>query len=101
MRIEVAGVGIEFEPWTPAMGPVFPTTYALKCATAAADERRPWLTPPLVLGAACDGRRGHLVARDHVPAFLAAHAGVPVAMHDAPSALAALHLLAPEPDVYR
>ena len=87
----IAGTEIPFRPWRPEDGAVFTTPYAFDCETTRIDEARPWLTPAYVLGAACDGRQGYFVPREHVAAFLAAHAGVPVVMHHAPFDLAVIH----------
>ncbi len=100
MRVDVRGRAIDFVPWGPEMGRVFGRSYALAAATSRPDPRRPWLTPPYVLGAACDGRRGYFLDRGHTPAFLAAHDDLPVAVHDAAFVLAVLHALDPGAGVY-
>ncbi len=86
--------------WRPGWGRVFGRSYALAAATSRPDPRRPWLTPPYVLGAACDGRRGYFLDRGHTPAFLAAHDDLPIAMHDAAFVLAVLNVLDPGGGVY-
>jgi DNA polymerase I-like protein with 3'-5' exonuclease and polymerase domains len=101
MMVTMAGAEADFRPWTPACGTVFTTHYAFDCETARIDEERPWLTPPFVLGAAYDGRRGYFLPREHAAAFVAAHEAVPVVMHHAVFDLAVIQLLAPELDIYR
>jgi hypothetical protein len=93
--------GHEFRPWKPAVGRVLAGPFAFDCETTRIDEERPWLAPAYVLGAACDGVRGCFVRRDDVAAFLDAHAGTPVVLHNAPFDLAVLHTLAPDSDVSR
>ena len=46
-------------------------------------ENRPDLTPDLVIGTACDGRRGVFLTRDMVLPFFQAHADVPFICHNA------------------
>ena len=100
MKITLLERKITFRPWKPELGQVFKKTYAFDSETAKIDEERPWSTPPFVLGAACDGKQGFLLTRDHPSAFFEAHRQVPVAMHNAPFDLDVLHVLQPELDVY-
>src|SRR3954454_20984966 len=72
-----------FRPWTPAQGPVFDGLFAYDTETTLIDDDRPYLTPALVLAAACDGARGFFIPRDSVPAFFDAHAGLGVIAHSA------------------
>ncbi len=101
MDIMIAGTHVAFHPWNPRLGPVFDGVYAFDCETARIDETRPWITPPYVLGAASDGRRGYFITRQHAAAFLAAHEQVPMVLHHATFDLAVLHLLDPVLDIYR
>src|SRR3954470_19854193 len=101
MNVIILGREVDFRPWHPRDGKVFRRPYAFDCETTRIDEARPWLTPAYVLGAACDGRRGYFVPRQHAAAFFAAHAHIPVVLHHAVFDLAVLHLLAPELDIYR
>lgn len=101
MRIALAESACDFRPWSPGDGRVFDGPFAFDCETTPLDEARPWLVPPYVLGAACDGRRGVFPTRDRAVDFLRAHEGVPMALHNAPFDLAVLHELEPPRDVYR
>jgi hypothetical protein len=91
----------EFRPWKPALGRVFGCTFAFDCETTLIDEERPWVAPDFVIGGACNSEHGYFVPRTEAAAFFTAHAGVPVAFHNAPFDLAVLHALAPQADVYR
>src|SRR3954452_24689656 len=62
---------------------------------------RPWLAPPLVAAAACDGRRGVLVARGDLGALFAAHEGVRFVVDDVAAQLEAVAVAAPKLDIYR
>jgi hypothetical protein len=101
MRAAIADTVIEFGPWTTGLGRVFEQPYAFDAEPTPIYEARPWLAPADVLAAACNGRRGYFVARKRAAAFLAAHADVLVALHNAPFDLDVLHVLASRLDVYR
>jgi hypothetical protein len=90
-----------FEPWRPGDGRLFGPRFSFDAETTAIDDEHPDLTPAYVLGAACDGRRGAFVSREHAPAFFVAHRGAEVVFHNAAFDLAVLHhLLGPAADVY-
>src|SRR3954447_15040720 len=72
-----------FREWTPDRGRVFDGLFAYDTETTRIDDDRPYLTPHLVLAAACDGHQGVLVPRALVPAFFAAHAGQGFVAHNA------------------
>lgn len=101
MRVQMENSSCLFWPWRPSDGRVFVAPFAFDCETTRLDEERPWLTPAYVLGAACDGRQGVFVQRNHVAAFFAAHAEPTLIFHHAPFDLAVLHQLAPQADLYR
>lgn len=101
MRITLANQHVDFRPWRPADGPVFHDAFAIDTETTLIDPERPWLVPTYVLGAACDGNRGVFLTREHLPAFLRAHDGVPLVFHNAPFDLAVIHQLVPQLDIYR
>ncbi|MEO7130060.1 MAG: DNA polymerase [Dermatophilaceae bacterium] len=87
--------------WTPALGRVFDGLFAYDTETTRIDDDRPYLTPHLVLAAACDGRRGVLVSRAQVPAFFAAHAGQGFVAHNAAFDLKVTQAaLGEDPDLY-
>lgn len=100
MQIDFAGRTVEYSPWKPTAGKVFEKGFALDCETSRIDDARPWLTPAFVLGAASDGRRGVFLTREHAPAFLAAHADIPVVMHNASFDLEVLSRLPLGEDIY-
>jgi len=100
VHISLADINAEFRPWKPELGRVFNFGFAFDSETTLIDEQHPWISPAYVLGAAFDGRQGYFIPRDHAAHFFAAHAGVPVLMHNAPFDLAVLDVLAPELGVY-
>ena len=100
MIVKFAEQSYAFGPWRPEMGRVFAAGYAFDSETALIDQERPWLTPPLVIGAAFGGDAGYFIPREQIAAFFDAHREVPVAMHNAPFDLAVIHLLAPSLDIY-
>jgi hypothetical protein len=101
MRITLADILTDFQPWRPADGQVFFNPIAFDIETTLIDTERPWLTPTYVLGAACDGDCGVFITRDRLHDFLLAHWGLPLIFHNAPFDLAVIHQLAPELDIYR
>jgi len=101
VKITIKDSTFPFQPWRPAMGRVFATTYSFDSETTLIDNERPWLTPPYALGATFDGDRGYFIRREHAAAFFAAHREVPVVMHNAPFDLAVIDLVAGEVlDIY-
>ncbi len=100
MNVGFADQSYPFRPWQPSLGRVFAAGYAFDSETALIDQERPWLTPPLVIGAAFGGDAGYFISREQIDAFFDAHREVPVAMHNAPFDLAVIHLLAPALDIY-
>lgn len=82
MNISLHTYSCPFVPWKPADGRLF-DAFAYDTETTDIDPHRPYLTPSYVLGAACDGRHGVFIARDHLLAFFQAHQGVPFIMHNA------------------
>lgn len=101
MRITLGNYCADFRPWAPEHGRVFVGAFAFDSETTQIDRERPWITPSYVLGAAYDGNTGAFVRREHVAAFFAAHASVPVVMHRAPFDMAVIHSLAPELNIFR
>jgi len=100
MNIAFAHNSYDFVPWRPDLGRVFNDPFAFDSETALIDEKRPWLTPPYVLGAVCDGHRGFFLSRDHVAEFFGQHSDVPVAMHNAPFDLRVVDQVAPNIGIY-
>ena len=94
------GEEFSFRPWRPADGRVLGDVFAIDTETVRIDEERRWLVPAYVLGAAFDGRAGYFVTRECVGAFLTAHRGATVAMHNAAFDLAVLNAAAPGANVY-
>lgn len=89
-----------FRCWTPALGRVYTQTLAFDCETTALDERRPWITPAYVLGAAFDGKVGCFVERRFIAEFYRLHSDVAWVFHNAPFDLAVLANVVPHVDVY-
>ena len=81
----------DFDEWTPRQGRVFEGLFALDTETLAIDEENPQIVPPLVLAAACDGRRGVFLGRDAVAPFLMAHGDGALIAHNAAFDLRVLH----------
>jgi hypothetical protein len=65
-----------FEWWRPDQGRIFDGLFSYDTETSRIEEDLPQLVPVLILASACDGRRGVYIARDDLPAFLAAHDGL-------------------------
>ena len=82
LEITVGSYRCPFETWTPEMGHIF-DIFAYDTETTDIIEDRPDLTPDLVIGTACDGRRGVYLTRDMVLPFFQAHADVPFICHNA------------------
>ncbi len=101
MDVSLGNSSASFRPWRPADGQVFHGTFAIDTETTLIEERRPWLAPTYVLGAACDGQRGVFLTRERLSDFLRAHWDLPIIFHNAPFDLAVIHALAPELDIYR
>jgi hypothetical protein len=100
MQIHLGPFSRPFTAWRPQDGRLF-ERFAYDTETTEIDEGRPSVTPSYVLGAACDGRRGVFVSRDHVRPFFEAHANVPLVMHNAAFDLKVTdRLLGPAVDVY-
>jgi DNA polymerase I len=100
MHISLGAFSREFQPWKPADGRVF-DFFAYDTETTDIDRERPDLTPLVVLGTACDGRRGFFVPRGRLKAFFEVHRGVPFVCHYAPFDLRVTDmLLKPEQDIY-
>jgi len=78
--ITVSTYKCSFETWTPEIGRVF-EMYAYDTETTDILDDRPDLTPELVIGTACDGRRGVYLTRDMLLPFFEAHADVPFICH--------------------
>src|SRR5262245_11561231 len=72
----------EFKIWRPEDGQVF-DFFAIDTETTEIDDERPYITPTIVVATACDGKRGFIIPREHLVAFLKAHQGVPRMMHNA------------------
>jgi DNA polymerase I-like protein with 3'-5' exonuclease and polymerase domains len=90
-----------FTPWRPRDGRVF-DHFAYDTETTEIDDERPYLTPSYVLGAACDGRRGVFIPREHVRPFFEFHHGVPFVCHNAAFDLRVTDaLLRPSTDIYQ
>lgn len=101
MNIELHDCRGEFYQWTPRNGTIYQRLYAFDIETAAIDQERPWITPPYVVGAAYDGKRGFFVERQHVLSFLKCHWDARIIFHHAPFDLDVLKLLlGPALDVY-
>jgi len=45
VKITIKDSTFPFQPWRPAMGRVFATTYSFDSETTLIDNERPWLTP--------------------------------------------------------
>jgi DNA polymerase I-like protein with 3'-5' exonuclease and polymerase domains len=71
-----------FENWTSETGRIF-EVYAYDTETTDILDERPDITPDLVIGTVCDGRRGYYLTRDTVLPFFQAHADVPFICHNA------------------
>ncbi len=82
LDITVGTYRCPFETWTPEIGRVF-EMFAYDTETTDIIEDRPDLTPELVIGTACDGRRGVYLTSDMVLPFFQAHADVPFICHNA------------------
>ena len=93
MIIEFGSHKVDFQPWRPEIGKVFTKTFAFDTETTLIDESHPWITPAFILGAACDGKRGYFVQRQHVADFLQAHNELQIAFHHAPFDLEVLQLV--------
>jgi DNA polymerase I-like protein with 3'-5' exonuclease and polymerase domains len=83
LEINLGPYHCPFRLWTPHQGRVFDGLFAFDTETTRIDDDRPYLTPSLVLAAACDGQRGVFVPRKHIPAFFDAHAGLGFIAHNA------------------
>ena len=103
MQVTFANKNYEFVPWRPELGQVFQPTsaFAFSCATGLIDEHHPWILPPFVLGAACDGTRGFFIQRNDLEAFFEYHSAVPVIIHDAAFTLALIRQITPDLDIYQ
>jgi hypothetical protein len=101
MKITLRKQAYNFLPWKPPLGRVFRTAFAFDCETTLIDEDHPWIAPPYVIGAGCDGQKGYFVRRADVAAFFAAHVDTPVVFHNAPFDLSVINALAPQLDVYQ
>jgi hypothetical protein len=100
MEVVLGRLSCPFTPWRPADGRVF-DAFAYDTETTDIDDERPYPTPSFVIGAACDGRRGVFIPREHVLSFFRAHQGVPVIMHNAAFDLKVTGaVVKPELDVY-
>ena len=93
MNITLGTTTVPFTFWTPAHGAVFNTIFSLDTETTLIDDNHPWITPAYVLGAACDGTTGYFITRQHIAAFLKAHQGLPMALHNAAFDLDVLQLV--------
>jgi len=82
LHVSIGNYECHFEPWMPAMGRVF-DMFAYDTETTEIDEDRPDIVPSLVIGAACDGRRGVFLTRETVLPFFVAHTDVPFICHNA------------------
>jgi len=101
MDIQLGTLTCPFTAWRPADGRVF-TFYSFDTETTDIDDERPYLTPAYVLGAACDGKRGVYITRDHLSAFIEAHRGVPMVCHNAAFDLKVINtMLRPKLDIYQ
>jgi DNA polymerase I-like protein with 3'-5' exonuclease and polymerase domains len=101
MDIQLGPFQCAFAPWRPSDGRLF-KIFAYDTETTEIDDERPFLTPSYVLGAACDDRRGVFIPREHLPAFFAAHQGVPFICHNAAFDLKVTgDLLQPLTDIYQ
>jgi DNA polymerase I-like protein with 3'-5' exonuclease and polymerase domains len=100
MIVTLGRTSCPFTPWKPTDGRVF-DRFAFDCETTRIDEDRPELVPAFVIGAACDGQKGVFVPRSLLRQFFDAHAGVPVAFHNAAFDLGVIdQTVAPGVDVY-
>lgn len=101
MNIDFNNQIYDFRPWQPELGRVYQSGFAFDTETTLIDDARPYLTPAYVIGAAFDGQRGFFVQRQDVASFFAAHAGLPIAFHNAPFDLSVIHTVAPKIDIYQ
>lgn len=92
MLITLGDTTVPFVPWKPAIGRVFNGTFSIDTETDYQPDLD-WITPPLVLAAACDGVNGYFITPEHATAFLEAHKGIPRVFHYAAFDLDVLQLV--------
>ena len=101
MNITFNSVTSEFIYWDPSQGRVFNLGFAFDSETTMIDERRRWITPAYVIGAAYDGTKGVLLTREHVAEFFEIHADLQVIMHNATFDLRVVNLISKDQiDIY-
>ncbi|HEY3964497.1 MAG TPA: DNA polymerase [Planctomycetaceae bacterium] len=75
---------LDFKTWQPKLGKVFDRKpIAFDCETELINEKRSWIVPNYVIGAAFDGARGYFVPRQHVAAFFLVHCDCLLIFHHA------------------
>jgi hypothetical protein len=101
LDVTLGRFGCPFAPWRPRDGRIF-DAFAYDTETTDITDDLPQLTPCYVLGAACDGRRGVFVSRDHLLPFFRAHQGARLICHNAAFDLrVSAVLLKPHLDIYQ
>jgi hypothetical protein len=90
MLITAGPLQVDFQPWRPSAGRVFDARFALDCETSLIVGHEP---PDYVLAAATDGERGVFLTAEVVGAFLDAHGGAEVVLHNCVFDLAVLDKL--------